>query len=206
MDWQDKPEDDPVFRRSGFWTHAESQILFEIAVRFSGSWLEIGAHTGWCTNILQTWDRRVTAIEPMFSKPEWYARFVSNLRDDWHFGNVMPWAGRSDQFFAIWDGGGGRTFDGCLIDGDHEAPHPLNDAINCFDRLNDRGVILLHDFRGPSVWDAAKYLVDRGMKWKIYPSVHMIFCAWRGDFDPPEIAKEGDVDWVKHYGLPEWAK
>ena len=204
-DWQDKPADDPVFglyTTCGFWSEGETDLLRSIAVQFSGSWLEIGAHTGWCTETLQTWDRHVIAIEPMFSNQEWYRRFVQNLRPDWSYANVMPWAGRSDQYFAIHGG----KFDGCLIDGDHEAPHPLNDAIACYERLNERGVIILHDFRGGPVYDAAKYLVDQGMNWRVYPSVNMVFVAWRGEFSPPRDIQEGDTDWAKHYGLPEWAK
>lgn len=207
-DWQDKPSDDPVFglyTTCGFWTRGETELLREIVLQFCGRWLEIGAHTGWCTRVMNDCLRGVVAIEPLFSNPSWYERFAENVMLQDRIG-IMPWAGRSEQYFAIWDGGGGRTFDGCLIDGDHVAPHPLNDAKNCFDRLNERGVILLHDFRGPDVWDAAKYLVDQGMNWRVYPSVHMVFAAWRGEFTPPPDIQEGAVDWAKHYGLPEWAK
>ena len=218
-DWQDKAPDDPIFglyRTCGFWTKGETRLLMDVAFQAKGAWLEIGAHTGWCTNALvKPFDRYlgaglVVAIEPMFSLPRWYRRFTENLAE-YHDngpmdGMVMPWAGRSDQYFAIWDGAGGRTFDGCLIDGDHCDVNPLNDAIGCYERLNERGVILLHDFRGPDIWNAGKYLADRGMQWRVYPSVHMVFVAWRGAFEPPPDIQEGDVDWAKHYGLPEWAQ
>jgi hypothetical protein len=205
-DWQDKEVDDPrfgLYRTCGFWTRGETELLRDISGEFvGGHWLEVGAHTGWCTAALcEGGVGCVTAIEPMFGDLDWYRRFIGNVDGI----PVRPFMGRSDQYFAIWDGGGGRTFDGCLIDGDHEGGNPLNDAICCFDRLNERGVILLHDFRGPEVWDAAKYLVDRGMKWRIYPSVHMVFAAWRGEFDPPLDRQEGDRDWAAHYGLPGWA-
>lgn len=205
-DWQDKAADDPVFglyTTCGLWTRGETWLLRDIAVQIRGRWLEIGAHTGWCTAAINNCGASIVAIEPMLSLCEWHERFQHNIER--RIG-IMPWAGRSEQYFAVWDGGGGRTFDGCLIDGDHNEPHPLNDAIGCYDRLNERGVILLHDFRGPAVWDAAKYLVDRGMNWRVYPSVHMVFVAWRGEFDPPPDIQEGAVDWAKHYGLPEWAK
>lgn len=233
-DWQDKAPDDPVFeiyRTCGFWTKAETKLLDTISRKFWGAWLEIGAHTGWCTEVLQWHASRVTAIEPMFSRIDWFNRFQENINLPGDvagqmkgIGNVMPWAGRSDEYFAIWDGAGGRTFDGVLIDGDHNAPCPLNDARNAFDRLNERAVVLLHDFRGEPVWDAAKYLVDRGMQFKVYPSVHMVCVCWRGQFDPdrtidgkfdpsligsnepPPTFQEGAVDWAAHYGLPEWAK
>lgn len=214
-DWQDKPADDPVFglyRECGFWTAAETKLLDSIARKFFGEWLEIGAHTGWCTEVMKWHAFRVTAIEPMLSRLDWFERFQENLnkRNEYQqlvgLGNVMPWSGRSDQYFAIWDGGGGRTFDGVLIDGDHQGPVPLNDAKGAFDRLNERAVVLLHDFRGPDVWDAAKYLVDRGMNFKVYPSVHMVCVCWRGQFEPPPTFQEGSVDWAAHYGLPEWAR
>jgi hypothetical protein len=208
-DWQDKAPDDPVFglyRECGFWTRGEQLLLWKIVRAFAGGeWIEIGAHTGFCTFEIAGIAKRVTCIEPMFSLLEWYKRFATNLSTFMAEGFVMPWSGRSDEYFAIWDGAGGRTFDGALIDGDHVGPCPLNDAKNVFDRLNQRAVVLLHDFRGPDVWDAAKYLVDRGMKFKVYPSVHMVCVCWRGEFDPPPLFKEGEVDWVKHYGLPEWA-
>lgn len=218
-DWQDKRADDPTFglyRECGFWTKGESRLLKQWVNQIGGRWLEIGAHTGWCTNIIA--EPRaggsgeypeqvhiVTAIEPMFSMPEWFHRFMANSSFR-NMARIMPWAGRSSQFFDIWDGGGGRTFDGCLIDGDHCGDNPLNDAKGCFDRLNERGVILLHDFRGPDVWDAAKYLVDRGLKFKVYPSVHMVCVCWRGEFNPPAPVQEGAHDWAAHYGLPEWAR
>lgn len=208
-DWQDKPADDHVFglyRECGFWTKSETKLLSKVADWFFGSWLEIGAHTGWCSNTIGDQAERVICIEPMFSLFEWYERFAENVGDMMADGTVMPWSGRSDQYFAIWDGGGGRTFDGVLIDGDHQGPVPLNDAKGAYDRLNERAVVLLHDFRGPDVWDAAKYLVDRGMNFKVYPSVHMVCVCWRGEFEPPPTFQEGSVDWAAHYGLPEWAR
>jgi hypothetical protein len=211
-DWQDKPEGDPVFdlyRTCGFWSKAESRMLLTVAEQFGGDWIEIGAHSGWCTTVLTVANDmrgRIVAIEPMFSRPDWYSRFAENTGLAMAGGLVMPWAGRSDQYFAVWDGGGGRTFDGALIDGDHVAPCPLNDARNVFDRLNERAVVLLHDFRGPAVWDAAKYLVDRGMNFKVYPSVHMVCVCWRGEFNAPLLFQEGTTDWETHYGLPEWAR
>lgn len=210
-DWQDLPEghEFTLYKTCGFWTAGETNLLREVAARFIGAkWIEIGAHTGWCTSILGRYGLMVTAIEPMLSSTDWYRRFVDNCGPDFSglARTIMPWAGRSDEYFSIWDGGNGRTFDGALIDGDHNEPCPLNDARNVFDRLNERAVVLLHDFRGPAVWDAAKYLVDHGMKFKVYPSVHMVCVCWRGEFDPPPVFREGDTDWSAHYGLPEWAR
>lgn len=224
-DWQDKPADDPVFglyTTCGLWTRAEADLLHAIAMQFPGEWLEIGAHTGFCTEKIAdaNWthpthsEGTVTAIEPMFGLREWYERFVENvddgkIRGPWNSGKIMPWAGLSSQFFVVNKNRPEhqrQTFDACLIDGDHEGGQPWRDAVNCYEVLNERGVIILHDFRGGPVYDAAKYLVDQGMNWRVYPSVNMVFVAWRGEFSPPPDIQEGETDWAKHYGLPEWAR
>ena len=207
-DWQDKTADDPVFgiyTTCGFFSRAEVALLEQIARQFPGDWLEIGAHTGWCTAaIAAAAGNNVVAVEPMLRSWEWYRRFAANLGAGLMCGQVMPWAGKNNQYF--YTANCSLEFDGCLIDGDHEAPHPLNDARCCYARLKKRGVIILHDFRGGSIWVAGRYLADQGMQWRVYPSVNMIFAAWRGDFDPPPDIHEGPDDWAAHYGLPEWAK
>lgn len=204
-DWQDKPADDPVFglyRTCGFFSEGEIELLSSVARQFRGTWLEIGAHTGWCTSVLVGHQIEVVAVEPMFSAGGWEQRFRDNVGAP--EGLVSPWGVTSETYFKCRTLG--QSFDGCLIDGDHEAPAPLNDAKGCFERLNERGVIILHDFRGGPVWDATKWLIDQGMNFRLYPSVHMIAVCWRGEFDPPPDIQEGDVDWAKHWGLPEWMR
>jgi hypothetical protein len=212
-DWQDKAADDPVFgpyRTCGFWSEGETEFLIRIVRQLPSLWLEIGAHTGWCTKqiALQATkkgnDIFVVGLEPMFRAIGWEQRFRDNIGKDL-FRLVAPWGIDSATYFGpnVCSRG---PFSGCLIDGDHEGKAPLNDAIGCYKDLQERGVILLHDFRGPPVWDAAKWLVDQGMRWRVYPSVHMIFCAWRGEFDPPPDIDEGGVDWAKHWPMPEWAR
>jgi hypothetical protein len=215
-DWQDKTPGDPVFGLyrdgCGFWTKGEVGLLESIAAEFRGRWLEIGGHTGWCAKHIaaapRTFDQNfVVSIEPMLINPEWYRRFSDNLA--YHYGEghsnaIMPWAGKSDDYFRISDT---RQFVGACIDGDHEHPHPLRDAINCFNRLEDRGVILLHDFRGPGPWEAGEFLASQGMQYKIYGSVHMVGVFWRGEFTPPAEIAEGKSsdEWIQHYGRPGWA-
>lgn len=208
-DWADKADSDPVlgiYKACGCWTHDERAILHNVARQIRGTWLDIGAATGITTAHLARDVDRVIAIEPMFSLPEFYSRFAANVSIQLTAGRVMPWAGRSDQYFYVWDGAGGRTFDGVVVDGDHNHPVPMNDAIGAWCRLKDRAVVLFHDFRGAPVWDAAKWLVDQGMRFKVYFTPHMVCLCWRGEFAPPEHQRDTSVDWGRVAALPEWAR
>jgi hypothetical protein len=207
-DWADKPEGDPTFglyKNCGFWSRGEVALLGQVARQFPGRWLEIGAHTGWCAGHLAAEKCNVISVEPGFLVLEWYRRYAENLSDELAAGQVMPFAGRSSQFFDIWEAHPVRNFIGTVIDGDHDEPNPLLDAKGSFARLEERGVIALHDFRGPAVWDAAKWLVDQGMQFRVYPSVHMVCICWRGEFDPPPQIQEGP-DWARIHTIPHWAR
>jgi len=49
-DWADKSDDDPVFgiwKRCGFWTHDEAAILYNVAQRVNGFWLDMGIESVW---------------------------------------------------------------------------------------------------------------------------------------------------------------
>jgi hypothetical protein len=211
-DFTDKPEGDPLrwqHENVGFWSQGEAKLLRQIASQFDGHWLDIGAHTGWTAAHIAKWGHtHVTSIEPMFMDYLFYERFVENLQDEISQALVMPFPGTSDLFFNQWGDDPARKFAGACIDGDHDKPHPLRDAVHCLDRLEDRGVIVLHDFRGPGPWDAGEYLAEQGMQYKVYGSVHMVGVFWRGDFTPPAEIAEGKThaDWILHYGLPNWAK
>lgn len=207
-DFQDKLPNDPVFGIyrdcCGLFSAEEVRLLEQIAVQFRGDWLEIGAHTGWCTAALLRTGCAVTAVDPGFANVEWLRRFYDNISASRGLNSSITI--RAQRSCELFQEPAGALWTGCLIDGDHEAPHPLNDAIGCYDRLKSRGVIVLHDFRGGSIWDAGKYLIDQGMEWRVYPSVNMIFVAWRGRFVPPPDIHEGPDDWATHYGLPRWAE
>ncbi len=213
-DFADAPECDAKVQSSprwqhenvGFWSRGEAQLLRWVAWEMRGHWLDIGAHTGWTASNLVIGDAKsVVSIDPMFSDRGFYQRFAENVGFELAAGRIMPWAGLSRDFFksSILS-----DFSGVIIDGDHESPNPENDARNCFGRLAERAVVLLHDFRGPGPWAAGEYLEKQGMQYKIYGSVHMVGVFWRGEFaPPPEIAEGKSSDeWIQHYGKPEWAK
>lgn len=194
-DWADKADDDPVFglyKRCGMLTHDEGAIVWNIAESIGGHWLDLGCHTGWSTAHILFGAAKVIAVDPMMWNEDFYQRFSDNMS---HTEGVMPWAGRSEQLFDLLSGCPTPLFDGVLIDGDHMAPHPLEDARGAHDRLQPGGVILLHDLMGGPVQEAAVWLMDRGYKCRAYCTPHMMACCWRGDWQPPEHVPDPAIDW-----------
>jgi len=200
-DFADYPADDPVFglyKNCGFWTHDEAAILYNVALRLGGyrssNWLDIGAHTGWtflhlaaCATVAA-----VTALEPMTRLQGFLDRFEENTES--HFGVLEKLSyQRSEEFF---DGNGDiPQFSGVVIDGDHDKPWPLHDAVHSSMHLETPGVIMLHDLTGEPVQEAALWLMDHGFKCRVYYTPHMVACCYRGDFEPPVHVRDSAINW-----------
>jgi hypothetical protein len=199
-DWVDKSPDDPVFglyRVCGFWTHDEVSILYHVSKRMIGTWVDIGAHTGWTGAHLAMAGNNVWAVEPMFGDLDFYRRFIENIT---HVGlefRVQPWAGRSDEFAAVH---GWRKFTGVVVDGDHGEPNPLWDAQRAYSM--EAKVVLFHDAIGGPVQQAARWLIERGYKMRVYNTPKMVICCWNTKaveegFRPPDHTPDPSIDWAK---------
>src|SRR5271165_7033694 len=142
-DWGDKPDDDPVFgqfKNCGMWTHDEAAILYNVARRAPGVWIDIGAHSGWTTMHIGYGCNICYGIEPMLAVPEFAIRFYDNM-DGWMgFGSQAMY---SDNYFS--KVAPGVKFNGFCIDGCHEDGQPQRDANNAEKHLADTGVIIFHD-------------------------------------------------------------
>ena len=190
-DWGDKGVDDPVFglyKNCGLWTHDEAAILFNVAKSMPGFWLDIGAHTGWTTAHIYAGLKasgkpgaKVVPVDPMFAVAEFEARFYEN-NPDFRAGACAPRTS-AEYFRRHLDMG--DDFTGVCIDGDHEPGEPLADAQNAATCLQSTGVIILHDFVGKPVRDAAVWLMMNGFKCRVYFTPHMVALCWRGEFVPP---------------------
>ncbi len=191
-DWGDKSDDDSVFglyRRCGFWTHDEAAILHNVAKQVGGRWCDIGAHTGWTAAHIATAEgvSQVTAIDPMLDNREFFQRAFSNLSRIENRCPILLFPERSAQYFAKRDA---SRFMGIVIDGDHGAPNPLNDAKMAAAHLEADGVILFHDFVGGPVQEGVLYLMDIGFKCRVFYTPHCVAVCWRGSFVPPDHEPE----------------
>lgn len=188
-DWKDKADDDPVFglyKRCGMWTHDEAAILWNVSARVKlKRALDIGCHTGWTTTHMAVPGMSIAAIDPMIRVPEFHQRFIDNGAP-----SGVSFA-TSEQYFKSLSPG--AIFGLVVIDGDHTAPIPLEDAENALDHLGPDGVIMLHDGTGKPVRDAVRFLIGEGMHCRGYCTPHLVFCCWRGDFKPPNHVPDPDV-------------
>jgi hypothetical protein len=183
-DFMDKDLNDPIFgvyRHCGFWTVDEVKILFAIARTIGGYWLDIGGLTGWTAAHLALAGCSVASLDPMYSNPDFRARAVENLSACKCFRRVGLWVGTSEDILR-WCS---RLFSGIVIDGDHDAPHPLEDATLASTRTTPNGVILLHDANKPVVMEGVKYLTDAGWKARYYNTCHGVSVCYRDGFTPP---------------------
>ncbi len=163
------------------WTHDEATILYNVVVGMLGSsWLDIGARFGWTAAHIAAGAGRVVCVDPLLKLQAQSARFEENTKRYW------PWIlgiehRTAAEYFAL-PGAHRQKFDGFVIDADHDAPNPLNDAKGCASLAKETAVIMLHDFYGAPIQDAVTWLLDQGWKARIYWTPNGVACCWRGDF------------------------
>jgi SAM-dependent methyltransferase len=193
-DFADRPASDPVFglyKNCGLWTQDEAAILYNIAAAVRGRWLDLGCHTGWTSAHQAAAGCEVTAVDNMLPVFPFHERFQENV-EAW---DIEAFAGTTQEFFE-WVSPDAR-FSGVVIDADHEHPWPLKDAQKAVEHLEERGVILFHDFIGRPVRTAVEYLMSRGFNCRVYWTAHMVACCWRGEFVPPQHRPLPGIDWQR---------
>lgn len=165
----------------GFWTHDEAAILYSIAERMGGAWADIGGHTGWTACHVAEAGCQVTAVDKLYLNPDGRARTEENIAAAGLSSSIALFAGISREFFASAE----QRFDGVSIDGDHDAPAPLDDARDALAHLKPQGVILLHDFIGEPVRQAVRFLLTQGLRCRVYLTPHLVAACWCGDLQMP---------------------
>jgi len=189
-----------IHKVCGFQTHDEAAILYQIAKSIKGTWLDIGGHTGWTSAHMSVAGCLVTALDPMYVHPLFRRRAFENLLTvhttypDSCLPMLVPFS--SDEYFTCLKGRP-ISFDGIMIDGDHEEVSVMNDARQAACHIKDSGVIMFHDVLG-SPQRAVEYLIGCGFQAKIYFTPHMVACCWKSlTWHPPDHVPDPVVDWAK---------
>lgn len=196
-DFSDKPDGHPLafYKNCGLWTMDEAAILYNVAQRMDGFWLDIGAHSGWTSaHIRAATDSYVDAVDPMFAVEEFLDRFTENTA---HCLACIDIHAMTSKMFFDFRYAIEHPYSGVCIDGDHEPGKPLEDAMHARAHLHPDGVIILHDFMGQPVQEAALWLMDHGFQCRIYDTPHMLACTWRGEFSPPDHVPDQAIDWAE---------
>lgn len=177
----DVPSDPDFAPDCCFFTSDEAAILYNVASQIGGDWVDIGSRTGWTAAHLMVAGCRVVAVDPEYRNLTFLRRTQENLRNiDGFYLTVCETAAdflRSRK----------ETFDGFVIDGNHDSPEPLNDARGCLAISNSDCVMVFHDLRGQPIRDAVDFLSKQGFSVKEYLTPNGVAVCWHGypEFEAP---------------------
>lgn len=183
----DCPSDPDFDPDCTYWTHDEAAILYRVAKSVGGDWLDIGCRFGWTSAHLMDAGAGVVCLDPELKYQAQFQRFEDNLGGHWRdVLNVEHYTSA-----AYFQRPASIRFVGFVIDGCHDAPEPLNDAMGCVKLAKPNCVIMFHDFYGQPVQDAVTWLMrEQGFHCRIYWTPNGVACCWREQgvpfFLPPD--------------------
>lgn len=184
------PDHDP---NCGYWSDDEAAILYNVARQIKGGWCDLGSRFGWtAAHLLAAGVDDVWGVDPEYKREDFTTRALDNCP------LLIPCPFTSAEFLKRM-AYRGALFSGFVIDGDHDEPQPLRDALGCLRCAERDAMILFHDGRGAPILHAVTELVERyGFKAKAYWTPNVVFCCWRGNekFVPPEHTPDPLIDWA----------
>lgn len=183
----------------GFVSRDEAHILYNTALKFKGKKaLEIGCWMGWSACHLALGGVELDIIDPILEKPEIYESVRNSLQAAGVLDSVRLIPGYSPEKVEE------LAAEGCkrsliFIDGNHDAPGPLNDAIICETLALEDALILFHDLASPDVAQGLDYLKQKGWNTMVYQTMQIMGVAWRGNVEPVIHQPDPNIEW----DLPE---
>ncbi len=193
----DIPSDPNFDPRCGSWSHDEAAILYNCAKSMPGTWVDIGSRLGWTSAHLCEAGCKVVSVDPALKVSEFFERFKENIAAA---DGTLKYRGKTEsRTSGDWFRDHAllaSPFDGFVIDGDHDYPQPLLDAMRCHSNASRNCVIALHDFLGGPIQDAVIALIGLGWKCRVYDTPNGVAVCWRGDFTPPDHIPDPRIDWA----------
>lgn len=202
------PSDPDYEPGCGFWTWDEAAILYNIAEQVGGHWIDIGSRFGWTAAHLLTAGATVVGVDPEYCHDYFSDRLNQNLdgirkQMNGRCGRFYPAPMTSQDLFAKMHPD--SKYDGFVIDGNHDAPYPLKDAIGAAEHSLESAVIVFHDFMGRPIRDGVRYLIENGWKCRVYWTPNGVALCWRGfehigergsvGFMPPHHVADSAINW-----------
>jgi glycosyltransferase involved in cell wall biosynthesis len=183
---------DDRFPLMGFLNRDEATLLHNIALQFARKRaLEIGSWLGWSTAHLALAGVTVDVIDPAHDDPSFRAIVEQSLRCCGVFDRVRLTSGRSPEAVAELGGKWSLFF----IDGDHESPGPMRDALACLPFAADDCAFVFHDLASPAVTAGLRVLEEKGFHVVVYQTAQIMAMAWRGDVTPIAHVPDPEVAW-----------
>jgi glycosyltransferase involved in cell wall biosynthesis/predicted O-methyltransferase YrrM/SAM-dependent methyltransferase len=183
----------------GFLSRDEAHLLYNLAQQFAGKrGLEIGCWMGWSACHLALAGLELDVIDPVLGEAVAYESVAQSLQRAGVLERVNLVAGYSPQAVEALATQAQRRWSLLFIDGDHEAPGPLQDAIACEPLAEADALVVFHDLAAPAVAQGLDYFRDRGWQTLVYQTMQIMGIAWRGNVTP--IAHQPDP--AVHWSLP----
>jgi glycosyltransferase involved in cell wall biosynthesis/predicted O-methyltransferase YrrM len=180
----------------GFLSRDEASILYNTALQFKGKRaLEIGCWLGWSACHLALAGVVLDVIDPFLENPSVYESVSTSLQSAGVAERVTLHAGLSPEKVEEIAEVHNRKWPLIFIDGNHEAPGPLLDAIVCENLAEEDAIILFHDLASPDVAQGLNYLQARGWNTMVYQTMQIMGVAWRGNVQPVEHHPDPEISW-----------
>ncbi len=180
----------------GFLSRDEAHIVYNTALKFQNKQaLEIGCWMGWSACHLALAGVSLDVIDPLLERPDFYESVTTSLRNAGVLDQVNLVAGYSPKQVEELANQFKRKWSLIFIDGDHEAPGPLKDAMTCEKYAEDDAIILFHDLASPDVAQGLDYLRDQGWNTMVYQTMQIMGVAWRGNVEPVMHQPDVRVNW-----------
>jgi len=185
-------KNDPL---TGFLNRDEVHILYNTALQFRDRRaLEIGCHMGWSACHLAAAGVHLDVIDPALAKQQIQDSVRSSLEMSAPANPIRLLFGRSPETVAQLANEGTR-WSLFFIDGDHESPAPLHDAMVCERYAEPDALMLFHDLAAPAVAEGLAHLRRNGWKTRIYQTAQIMAAAWRGSVRPVDHQPDPAIAW-----------
>jgi predicted O-methyltransferase YrrM len=180
----------------GFLNRDEAHILYNTALQFRGRpALEIGCWLGWSTCHLALAGVQLDVIDPVLERGDFRASVAAALDAAGVRQAVNLVGGLSPQTVQELAGQRHSKWSLFFIDGNHDAPHPLRDAMACEACAAPDALVLFHDLASPDVANALDHLQANGWHTRLYHTAQIMGAAWRGNVRPVEHVPDPSVAW-----------
>ncbi len=183
----------------GFLSRDEAHILYNTALQFAGQpALEIGCWLGWSACHLALAGVNLDVVDPLLGREEFYGSVTSSLKEAGVIDrvNLVPGFSPAEVIGLVQKNNHqNKQWSLIFIDGNHEAPGPLEDAIACAKYAAPDALILFHDLAAPDVSQGLDYLKSQGWQTMVYQTMQIMGVAWRGNVKPVEHHPDPQVNW-----------
>lgn len=202
----DAPSDPDFEPECTYWTHDEAAILYNIAKDIKGDWVDIGARFGWTTATLVEAGCDVSAVDTHLCIEARRMRLEQNLAQYLNGDEECSYLPSMEFLKAAQRIG--QSFNGFVIDANHDAPEPCNDAFYSFAVARRDCVMMFHDTWGSPIREGVQCLMEMGFNCRMYDTPNGVACLWRGlgNWKPPDHTPDPKVDWseMRKNGAPEF--